>query len=288
MTKRDLLKQLPVFSRLIRTIDILRKENAVLQSTLHQLITVDVTAKSDRVAEASPFADGLPVPLPVLRHLVSWTEDHSVFFNLGRAGAAWLAEILKRYVHLPSGCPTRVLDFGCGCGRVLRHLRALPQVELHGCDCNALAVQWCRNHLSFARFRTNGFAPPLDFEDDRFDMIYACSVFTHLPEAAQHQWMAEFQRILAPEGVLVITTHGDRFFDRLSRPEQERYRRGELVMWQEAYPGANVCGAFHSGGYVRDVLARGFDLLESLPGGSLATPPQDAYVLRNRPHSHSK
>jgi 2-polyprenyl-3-methyl-5-hydroxy-6-metoxy-1,4-benzoquinol methylase len=278
MTKREFAKRLPVFSRLVRTIDALRKQNAELQSVLHQLITVDLAATIDRDGSQSPLAGGIPVPPAALRHLVSWTDDLSVFLELGRAGADWLTGILARHNPPVAGSPIRILDFGCGCGRVLRHLRSLPDADLHGCDCNALAVRWCQTHMPFAHFQTNGFAPPLSAENDRFDMIYACSVFTHLPETAQRQWLAEFQRVLAPKGILVITTHGEQFFDRLSRAEQQRFRAGELILRESAYPGANVCAAFHPEAFVRSVLARGFDLLEAMP--SIATPPQDAYVLR--------
>ncbi len=62
MTKREFAKRLPVFSRLVRTIDALRKQNAELQSVLHQLITVDLAAIVDREGGQSPLAGGIPGP----------------------------------------------------------------------------------------------------------------------------------------------------------------------------------------------------------------------------------
>src|SRR3954451_10278501 len=43
----------------------------------------------------------------------------------------------------------RILDFGCGVGRVLRQLVPIAQgAELHGCDIDPACVAWVREHLS--------------------------------------------------------------------------------------------------------------------------------------------
>jgi ubiquinone/menaquinone biosynthesis C-methylase UbiE len=59
----------------------------------------------------------------------------------------------------------------------------------------------------FAQFEVNGLAPPLAYEANHFDFIYALSVFTHLPESLQTAWMSELARVLKPGGYLLMTTH---------------------------------------------------------------------------------
>ena len=103
----------------------------------------------------------------------------------------------------------RVLDFGCGCGRVIRHWADRKATEWHGSDINERLISWCRDHLSFARFEVNGLAPPLPYRAGFFDAIYAISVLTHLDEDLQNRWLGELARIVAPDGAVLLTTHGD-------------------------------------------------------------------------------
>ena len=46
----------------------------------------------------------------------------------------------------------------------------------------------------------------LPFPDDRFAVVYACSVFSHLPEDLHLHWLAELRRVLEPRGVLIAST----------------------------------------------------------------------------------
>jgi SAM-dependent methyltransferase len=175
----------------------------------------------------------------------------------------------------------RVLDFGCGCGRVVRHLRHLP-ADLHGCDFNPVAVEWCERHLPFARFRVNALESHLDYDAEGFDLVYALSVFTHLPQRWQSFWLCELRRVLKPGGVLVLSLHGDALRGRLSRGERADYRAGRLVVRGADLVGTNHCAAFHPPAYVRAVLADGFEVLAHAPEGATGNPPQDAWVLRKR------
>jgi SAM-dependent methyltransferase len=214
------------------------------------------------------------LPPARLRVRVAGTADPRWFVESGRRTAAVVAEALERHRAQGGG----LLDFGCGCGRVIRHWRGRDDV--HGSDRDAEAIRWCREHLPFARFELHGNAPPLPYEDERFGAVTAISVFTHLPEDAHAPWRDELRRVLAPGGLLVLTTHGDGYADRLSGDEQARFEAGELVVRRPGAAGTNLCTAFHPLDYVRAVLAEGFELLELRPEGAEGTPVQDLVVLR--------
>src|SRR5712691_5704057 len=96
--------------------------------------------------------------------------------------------------------------------------------EVHGCDYNRRLVEWCQRHLRFGRFEVNDLRPPLPYPDGRFDLVYALSVFTHLPEELQRPWIEELLRILEPGGHLILSLHGQRYRDEL-RPEERRGHR---------------------------------------------------------------
>src|SRR5258708_6791120 len=83
-------------------------------------------------------------PPAMLRYGVCETLSRAEFFRIG-AGCANLirAQLAKTGVDLAAA--TRVLDFGCGCGRTLQWLlRAYPKVEFHGVDVDREAIAWCR------------------------------------------------------------------------------------------------------------------------------------------------
>jgi SAM-dependent methyltransferase len=181
-----------------------------------------------------------------------------------------------------------LLDFGVGCGRVLRFWKGLAEqgVDVHGSDYNPKLVAWCRTGLPFASFEVNQLAPPLPYPSASFDLVYAYSVFTHLPGNLQLAWAEELRRVLRPRGLLLFTTHGAPFAEaRLSPQELERFRAGELVVRAPTAAGTNPYAAFHPERYVREQLAASFTPLDFVegagPSGSTAgRVRQDVHLLR--------
>ncbi|MGH9343239.1 MAG: class I SAM-dependent methyltransferase [Terriglobia bacterium] len=227
--------------------------------------------------ENRPATDGLPVPQAVLRMRVAGTGDFDWFLESGARAAAGIRSALSRYGAAPEQI-NGILDFGCGCGRVVRRWAGVSGV--HGCDLSAEAVAWCRANLGFAQFATNGPEPPLRYAGESFDFVYALSVFTHLAGCQQHAWMRELHRVLRPDGLLLITTHGIGFVDHLSTSERERYDAGNLVVRWKGVAGSNMCSAFHPEPYLRGPFSSGFELLEFKPEGAAGNPPQDQILLR--------
>jgi SAM-dependent methyltransferase len=239
--------------------------------------TLNVLRAAGRPARAA--ADGLPVPPPQLIVRVAGTADVGWFLESGRLAAESVRDALARHGRRVEELGA-LLDFGCGCGRVTRHWAGLDRTAVHGADANAHAIAWCRANLLFARFASNGLAPPLDHTDESFDLVYALSVFTHLPEDLQHAWARELARLLRPGGFLLLTTHGERYRERLTPAERAAFDAGRLVVrWPEG-AGTNLCSVFHPPSYVEERLAAGLDVLEFVPEGARGNPHQDLYLLR--------
>ena len=222
--------------------------------------------------------DSLPIPPPRLLMLTTASPSIEWFAQSGRAGADSIRALLARH-DTPVSDLRAILDFGCGCGRVLRHWADLS-ADVHGCDYNPVLIEWCRRQLPFAQFETNDLEPPLPYATDSFDLIYALSVFTHLPEPLHSAWVAELARVLRPNGHLVISTHGEAYLDTLSASERDRFRAGDLVVRDADAAGSNRCGVFISEVYLRRQLAPRFQLREHVARGARGNPPQDLSLLQ--------
>jgi SAM-dependent methyltransferase len=235
---------------------------------------------STRGRQKGAESDGLPLPPARLRTVVAGTPGVAWFLESGKQQAAVIREALERHGS-PLDEAGRMLDFGCGCGRVIRHWSRLTGPKIHGSDYNRRLVNWCESNLQFAEFAVNELEPPLAYEPGLFDVVYALSVFTHLPENLERAWIDELSRILQPGGLLLLTTHGRSYADRLASEERARYDAGDPVVRWAGAAGTNLCTTFHPEAYVRERLAPELELLEfTAEGGSVGSRRQDLAVFR--------
>lgn len=179
-----------------------------------------------------------------------------------------------------------ILDFGCGCGRVLRPLRrhASSSQMLYGTDIDAEAIAWCRaNYPQIAEFDVNPAMPPTSYPDAMFDFIYSVSIFTHLPEDMQFAWLKELQRIARPGGYLILSVHGRNY-------HRDLPAEGRSIVEQRGFF-YRVTGktdglpdfyqtAYHAPEYLRARWSRYFDIIAIRE--TAVSNMQDAVLCRRR------
>lgn len=202
--------------------------------------------------QVSPFGEVLPAFPP--EELQRGTTGLSSEATL-RQAYAFYENVMDamRVAGTALGPDSKVLDFGFGWGRISRvFMRDVRKAQISGLEVDPDFVT-----LTRALFASDNFVlcppfPPTDLPSGNFDLVFAYSVFSHLSKAACHEWMREFERILKPGGLVVLTTRDESFFDFLawaaSQPHSSdsylsalgslfpdladaryRYRRGELV-----------------------------------------------------------
>lgn len=119
-----------------------------------------------------------------------------------------LVDLLSTY-SVPLGPDTKILDFGCGWGRVLRvFLNDVMACNLYGADPLPNLIDAAEATLKHPDIRLTVIPqrPPSELPGETFNLIYAYSVFSHLSEATANAWILEFERILAPGGLIALTT----------------------------------------------------------------------------------
>ena len=219
----------------------------------------------------------LRVPPPELIHMVAGSTSEEWFLRGGALAACSIQKVLssadRRLDDLEA-----ILDFGCGSGRIVRHLHG-HKARIHGSDYNPVLVKWCQDNLGFAEFKTNDTWPPLAYDDESFDLIYAFSVFTHMIVSQQQAWLEELSRVLRPGGLLLFSTHGPRYLRVLFNEDKERFAAGEIVVIKPDVLGTNDCMAYHPPQAIQGLLPGKLSLLSFLPEGAIGNPYQDASLV---------
>jgi len=120
-----------------------------------------------------------------------------------RASALKDAAALLNGLPAPLSPSARVLDLGCGIGRMSAEL-AGRCAEVVGVDVSPEMIAEARRlHADKAglRFEANSGIDLADFTDGYFDLIFSYSVLPHLPEDVLECYFLEAGRVLAPGGL---------------------------------------------------------------------------------------
>jgi SAM-dependent methyltransferase len=198
------------------------------------------------------------------------------------------------------GAEDRVLDIGCGIGRMARVLVPVlrPPGSYDGFDVAAAGIEWCRGRyrgtpapfrfehadLHNSIYNPDGRGDPRDYRfpysDGQFDLAVATSVYTHLRPDAADNYLAEAARVLASGGRLFATWF---LFDDPQHPPPQFTRHGDAAV---ADPGAPEAAIAYPEAWLRERLAAAGLALDAIRpgtwrGGSGATF-QDV-VIAHRP-----
>lgn len=284
--KKEFARRLPGVGKWVRALEELEVKYARLKeqrdelkidlAETHAQLNPYVRERHEREAELHKLECSLPIPPENLRLRVHGSGDEASFLSVGRQMAAEIKRVIAEE-GLALESFERVLDFGCGCGRVLRCLG--PHSGFFATDLDPEAIAWCQTNLSnLATFEVNGDRPPLAYETGTFDFVYAISVFTHLPEDLEQLWLEELRRITRPGGTLLLTVHGERLFRRVPRAaRQELQERGFCYSHCGSTEGLPdyYQTSFHREDYIRREWSKFFQIRRIAPLGG-----QDAVICQ--------
>ncbi len=219
---------------------------------------------SDAAEDLERAAPLPPRPLAIRAGVPDPADVIASYRAVGRDSRASILELLG-----PSWtfAGKRVLDFGCGSGKVMRHF--LPEAagcELWGCDIDERSIDWINAELSpplhaFA----NREVPPLDQPSDSFDLVWSVSVFTHLTDHWAG-WLSELHRVLRPGGLAIVSFLGGAMYEVWNEEEWQPDRIGMTVLnhgqdWELGGP-----TVFHSPWWLREHWGRAFEIVQMREG----------------------
>jgi SAM-dependent methyltransferase len=160
----------------------------------------------------------------------------------------------------------RVLDFGSGAGRTLRHFLAeAERGEIWGADIDEPSIRWLDENLSppLHAWRTE-MLPPLGLEHGTFDLIWAISVFTHLTDSST-AWLLELHRLLKPGGILIATYMGRHNYEFFTGEPWHEDSVGRMSLFHDSAWDDGGPVVFMSDWWVREHWGRAFEILEVAP-----------------------
>ena len=117
-------------------------------------------------------------------------------------------EIVRLYRARGLAAPQRILDFGCGIGGSIPHLKAaFPNAEIIGVDVSERSLDIARGRFAdLANFQLYGGGEIL-LPPESFDLIFSACVFHHIEGEEHVQILQQLRRLVAPNGALVIFEH---------------------------------------------------------------------------------
>lgn len=145
-----------------------------------------------------------PIPQTVnkVRIVGSGSVDDARFIGSGVSDLNAVMNIAEVYGFAGG----TVVDWGVGCGRMIRHLHPSLRGKCVGVDIDWVNVGWCVENLPHGQYHKLEPFGDMPVAAKSVDLLYSHSVMTHLSEVAQIHWLQQINRTL--RGIAVISVHG--------------------------------------------------------------------------------
>jgi SAM-dependent methyltransferase len=255
------------------------------------------------VCEDEPLRALVP-PLPPLElRSITAAPDLPEFLWTGLVDMERIMALYHGVEPMTEDKKPAILDFGCGCGRMVRFLSTYAlDCSVHACEVNPDHVHWCQQNLQGIQVAQCKVTPPLPYKERMFELVFSLSVFTHLSKSNTINWLAEMRRILVPGGILIATLQGlvalEIIRDSVVHQQMFNFQREGVIEIIESfktgaflfypYDSATIemakAGEEYGNSFIHPAFlyetckSEGFEVLEYLPGGLRSW--QDIVILR--------
>jgi SAM-dependent methyltransferase len=123
--------------------------------------------------------------------------------------------------------PESLLDYGCGNGELASAVAQSTGIVVDACDINPQAVEEAGRKPGVRAFLISGRPPSLPLESGRLAAVTCCDVVEHMSEDVRRAALAEINRVLGEDGVLILTTPHKGLFS-FADPENFKFHAPRL------------------------------------------------------------
>lgn len=211
----------------------------------------------------------------------------------------------------------RVLELGCGAGRVTGHLIGRAR-SVEALDLSPAMIAYCRASYPGASFSVGDLGDLSRFRSRSFEAVVASfCVLDVLDDPARRRALGEIRRVLEPGGMLIASSHNLHYAPRIAKPPYirsrspvrvlqnlvrlrlrmrnyrrlralERFETDYAILVDEAHDFSLLHYYVSRDAQARQLTAQGFELLECLaldgspvgPGEAAAGCPELYYAAR--------
>jgi SAM-dependent methyltransferase len=177
----------------------------------------------------------------LMRERLGFFEQDESYF------ARYKIEIVRRLLE---GDPVRVLEYGCGIGRNICHIRTVfPRSSVYGCDVSKKSLEVARRDNPDAAFFLIGDSKAVE----EFDLVILANVLHHVPPHKRTGLVHGLIPLLSSGGSLFVFEHNP--FNPVTRKVVDScpFDRDAVLLRPK-----EVSGLFQSSGF--DVLRTGYYL----------------------------
>lgn len=208
--------------------------------------------------------------------------QYSSYFQSGREAAAEIHALCLLFGSRPV---ETILDWGCGTGRVTRHLaNYFPEASITGIDANPACIDWLQHNIPHIDWQLGSYQWVNKISSNSFDLIIALSVLTHLPASEQQHWLEQLHSRLHTNGLIWLSTHGSTYYHQLtSKQHAELLEKGMLTLGSNQ-EGSRSMRTYHTYKGMQQLIHQDWELLlyyngEKFPG---ILGGQDAWLIKKR------
>ena len=157
-----------------------------------------------------------------------------------------------------------VLDFGVGVGRILRHLCGYFK-EIYGVDVSDEMVKISKFQLKeFENVKIFQNQEDLSFFScNKFDLVYSCYVFQHIPKKVFTRYLTEIHRVLKHDGLLKFQIfEKQKILNAIPWFWLRNLRRGHSKFWQTPPDSDSWVARSYSRDELFLILRKEFDVIK--------------------------